>query len=44
LGVKSPVLAWGLSLDRLVMLRYHVDDIRQLFGANLGWLRKSPIS
>jgi phenylalanyl-tRNA synthetase alpha chain len=43
LGVKNPVLAWGLSLDRLVMLRYHVDDIRQLFGANLGWLRKSPV-
>ncbi len=43
LGVKNPVLAWGLSLDRLVMLRYHVQDIRQLFGANLGWLRELPI-
>jgi phenylalanyl-tRNA synthetase alpha chain len=44
LGVKNPVLAWGLSLDRLVMLRYHVQDIRQLFGANLGWLRELPIT
>jgi phenylalanyl-tRNA synthetase alpha chain len=43
LGVKHPVLAWGLSLDRLVMLRHRVEDIRQLFGANLGWLRKLPI-
>jgi len=40
LGVKNPVLAWGLSLDRLVMLRYEINDIRQLFGANIGWLRK----
>ncbi len=39
LGVKNPVLAWGLGLDRLVMLRYDVKDVRDLFGANLGWLR-----
>jgi phenylalanyl-tRNA synthetase alpha chain len=44
LGVKNPVLAWGLSLDRLVMLRYHVDDIRQLFGSNIGWLRKLKVT
>jgi len=43
LGVKNPVLAWGLSLDRLVMLRYGAEDIRQLFGANIGWLRKLRI-
>ncbi len=43
LGVRNPVLAWGLSLDRLVMIRYHVDDIRQLFGANIGWLRKLKV-
>lgn len=43
LGVKNPVLAWGLSLDRLVMLRYGVSDIRQLFGANISWLRKLKI-
>lgn len=40
LGVKNTVLAWGLSLDRLVMLKYGVRDIRQLFGANLEWLRQ----
>ncbi|MHB8566674.1 MAG: phenylalanine--tRNA ligase subunit alpha [Nitrososphaerales archaeon] len=43
LGVKNPVLAWGLSLDRLVMLRYNVNDLRLLFGANLGWLRSLKI-
>lgn len=40
LGVKNSVLAWGLGLDRLVMLKYGVNDIRQLFGANLDWLRQ----
>ncbi|MDG6922784.1 MAG: phenylalanine--tRNA ligase subunit alpha [Nitrososphaerota archaeon] len=44
LGVKNPVLAWGLSLDRLVMLRYGVSDIRQLFGANLEWLRNLQLT
>ncbi|MDA4131239.1 MAG: phenylalanine--tRNA ligase subunit alpha [Thaumarchaeota archaeon] len=44
LGVKNPVLAWGLSLDRLVMLRYGLNDIRHLFGANLDWLRNLKIT
>jgi phenylalanyl-tRNA synthetase alpha chain len=43
LGIKNPVLAWGLSLDRLVMLRHKVNDIRELFGANLGWLRNEKV-
>jgi phenylalanyl-tRNA synthetase alpha chain len=43
LGIRNPVLAWGLSLDRLVMLRHKVSDIRELFGANLGWLRNEKV-
>jgi len=39
LGVKNPVLAWGLGLERLVMLRYDIDDIREIYGNNLNWLR-----
>lgn len=39
LGIQNTVLAWGLSLDRLVMLRHGVRDIRELFGSNLSWLR-----
>tara|TARA_Y100000590_G_scaffold470774_1_gene670070 strand:- start:18505 stop:19569 length:1065 start_codon:yes stop_codon:yes gene_type:complete len=27
--------AFGLGLDRLVMMRYHIDDIRHLHGADL---------
>ena len=43
LGVKSPVLAWGGGLERLVMLRYGIDDIRKLYENNLGWLRRIPL-
>jgi phenylalanyl-tRNA synthetase alpha chain len=43
LGVKNPVLAWGLGLDRLVMMRYDLSDIRDLFGPNLGWLRNARV-
>lgn len=42
-GVKNPVLAWGLGLERLAMLRYQLDDIRQLYISDLEWLRKIPI-
>jgi phenylalanyl-tRNA synthetase alpha chain len=44
LGVKNPVLAWGLGLDRLVMMRYDLNDIRDLFGTNLGWLRTAKVN
>jgi len=40
LGVKNPVLAWGGGLERLVMLRHNVSDIRDLYNNNLGWLRR----
>lgn len=42
-GVKNPVLAWGLGLERLAMLRYGLDDIRDLYISDLGWLRKTPL-
>ena len=43
LGVKNPVLAWGGGLERLVMLRYNIDDVRKLYSNDLGWLRGVPI-
>lgn len=39
LGVKNPVLAWGLGLERLVMLRHGMNDIREIYGNDLSWLR-----
>jgi phenylalanyl-tRNA synthetase alpha chain len=41
-GVKDPVLAWGLGLERLAMLRYGLSDIRSLYISDLDWLRKTP--
>ncbi len=40
LGVKEPVMAWGLGMDRLAMSKLGIDDIRYLFSYDLGWLRK----
>ncbi|MDD4307648.1 MAG: phenylalanine--tRNA ligase subunit alpha [Thermoplasmata archaeon] len=42
LGVKHPVLAWGLGLERLVMTVLGVDDIRKLYVSDIDWLRESP--
>jgi phenylalanyl-tRNA synthetase alpha chain len=40
LGVKKPVLAWGCGLERLLMLRLGMEDIRELYNNDLGWLRE----
>jgi phenylalanyl-tRNA synthetase alpha chain len=42
-GVKHPVLAWGLGLERLVMLKYGLKDIRSLYFNDLEWLRSAPL-
>ena len=43
LGIASPVLAWGMGLERLAMLVLGLDDIRQLYISDLEWLRQQPI-
>jgi phenylalanyl-tRNA synthetase alpha chain len=42
-GIKHPVLAWGGGLERLIMLKLGVDDMRFLYKNDLGWIRRSPI-
>lgn len=44
LGIKVPVLAWGIGVDRLFMMRARLDDIRMLFAQNLDWMRKQKVS
>ena len=44
LGVTNPVLAWGGGLERLIMLRYNLTDIRQLYRNNLDWIRENYAS
>jgi phenylalanyl-tRNA synthetase alpha chain len=43
LGIKVPVLAWGLGIDRLAMVKLGVTDIRELFSRNLEWLRNQRV-
>jgi phenylalanyl-tRNA synthetase alpha chain len=44
LGVKEPVIAWGLGIDRLFMMRAGIDDIRMIFSQDLDWLRKKEVT
>ncbi len=42
LGIRNPVLAWGGGIERIAMLRFGVDDVRELYSSRLGWLRSVP--
>jgi len=44
LGVKTPVIAWGLGVDRLYMMRAGLEDIRQIFSQDLNWLRNKQVT
>jgi phenylalanyl-tRNA synthetase alpha chain len=44
LGVKVPVIAWGLGVDRLFMMRAGIEDIRDIFSQDLDWLRKKQVT
>ncbi len=43
LGVKYPVLAWGLGFERLAMLKWNLKDVRELYVTDLDLLRQNPI-
>lgn len=43
LGKDIPVLAWGPSLERIVMRRYGIKDIRELYWNDLKQLREAGI-
>lgn len=40
LGINFPVIAWGIGIDRLAMIRLGVNDIRDLHSNDLGKLRE----
>ncbi len=42
LGIETPVLAWGLGLERVIMALEGISDIRQLYLSDLDWLRDHP--
>ena len=39
LGINKPVLAWGGGIERIAMLKYGLDDVREFYNNNLNWLR-----
>ena len=41
LGITKPVLAWGGGIERIAMLKYGLDDVREFYNNNLGWLRSN---
>jgi len=43
LGIRYPVLAWGIGLSRLIMMKLGLEDIRDLFKNDLAWLASRPI-
>jgi len=43
IGVKVPVIAWGLGFDRAFMTNYGITDIREIFSTDISWLRNVEV-
>jgi phenylalanyl-tRNA synthetase alpha chain len=43
LGIKVPVIAWGLGIDRIFMMKAGISDIRDIFSQDLNWLRSQKV-
>ena len=39
MGLREPVIAWGLGLERLAMMFYDIKDIREIYNSDLDWLQ-----
>jgi phenylalanyl-tRNA synthetase alpha chain len=44
LGIEVPIIAWGLGVDRLFMMRAGINDIRDIFSQSLDWLRRKEVA
>jgi phenylalanyl-tRNA synthetase alpha chain len=42
-GISYPVLAWGLGVSRVAMLKLGLKDLRLLYRSDIGWIRESPV-
>ncbi|MCD6248579.1 MAG: phenylalanine--tRNA ligase subunit alpha [Hadesarchaea archaeon] len=40
LGIRHPVLAWGIGLTRLIAIRLGLKDIRDIFCNDLNWISR----
>ncbi|KQC04899.1 MAG: phenylalanine--tRNA ligase subunit alpha [Methanoculleus sp. SDB] len=43
MGITEPVLAWGLGVSRLAMLKMDLKDLRQLYRSDVEWVRNEPV-
>ncbi|OSM02104.1 phenylalanine--tRNA ligase subunit alpha [Magnetofaba australis] len=43
MGCQTPVLAWGLGLERLAMISYGLSNLSQLYQARLNWLEEESL-
>ncbi|MBI5747268.1 MAG: phenylalanine--tRNA ligase subunit alpha [Nitrospirae bacterium] len=43
LGIRVPVIAWGLGLDRMAMIALGIEDIRDLFSTDLDMIRTKRV-
>ncbi len=45
-GIKVPVIAWGLGVERLAMMIHEQKDVRNMLGAtsDLKWLREHKVT
>ncbi|MEM1841760.1 MAG: phenylalanine--tRNA ligase subunit alpha, partial [Ignisphaera sp.] len=44
LGIRYPVGAWGMGVERLAMVVYGIEDIRLLFSRDIEFVRKFQVS
>jgi phenylalanyl-tRNA synthetase alpha chain len=42
-GISQPVLAWGLGVSRVAMLKMGLKDLRQLYRSDVDWVRDTPV-
>lgn len=42
-GISHPVLAWGLGVSRVAMLKMGLKDLRQLYRSDVDWIRESSV-
>ena len=42
-GIESPVLAWGLGVSRVAMLKMGLSDLRELYQSDIDWVRRTPL-
>jgi len=42
-GIEHPVLAWGLGVSRVAMLKMGLKDLRMLYRSDIEWIRRTPV-